>query len=142
MTGSFLVDYFLLVLLSSCGVFQTIAAYNNLKGVLFFKNRLGSFLLGLSLVTAAFTWFYLSEPRNVPDTALGLNGNEQFAYFFAGLGTALATTLVLTSLRNWPLGAGRTQLPAGLDALRESTYLRALYLAYRRWKGWTPGPSR
>ena len=74
----------------------------------------------------------------MPDSALGLNGNEQFAYFFAGLGTALVFTLIVSSLRNWTLGAERTRLPNGLDALRESTYLRAMYLAYRRWRSRLP----
>ena len=141
MTSSFLLDYFLLVFLAACGLFQVIAANRNLRGMLFFQHRPGSLMLGLALVAASFTWFFLSEPRNVPDSALGLNGNEQFAYFFAGLGTALVFTLIVSSLTNWTLGAGRTQLPNGLDALRESTYLRAMYLAYRRWRVRSPEPS-
>ncbi len=141
MTGSFLFDYFLLVFLAACGLFQVIAANKNLRGMLFFQRRPGSFLFGLALITASFTWFYLSEPRNVSDSALGLNGNEQFAYFFAGLGTALVFTLIVSSVRNWTLGADRTQLPNGLDALRESTYLRAMYLTYRRWRVRLPEPS-
>ena len=141
MTGSFVLDYFLLVFLAACGLFQIIAAKENLRGMLFFQRRPGSLLFGLALVTASFTWFYLSEPRNVSDSALGLNGNEQFAYFFAGLGTALVFTLIVSSLRNWTLGADRTQLPNGLDALQESTYLRAMYLGYRRWRVGLPEPS-
>ncbi len=109
--------------------------------MLFFQHRPGSFMLGVALVAASFTWFYLSEPRNVPDSALGLNGNEQFAYFFAGLGTALVFTLIVSSLTNWTLGAGRTRLPNGLDALRESTYLRAMYLAYHGWRVRLPESS-
>ena len=83
-------------------------------------------------MAGAFTWFFLSEPRNVPDSALGLNGNEQFAYFFAGSGTGLAFTLILVSLRQWRFGAEHPDLPAGLDALRESTYFRAIYRLLRR----------
>ncbi len=141
MTGSFVLDYFLLVFLAACGLFQIIAANKNLRGLLFFQHRPGSLLLGLALVAASLTWFYLSEPRNVPDSSFGLNGNEQFAYFFAGLGTALVFTLIVSSLRHWTLGAERTQLLPGLDALRESSYLRAMYLAYRRWRVGLPEPS-
>ena len=35
MTGSFVLDYFLLVFLAACGLFQIIAANKNLRGLLF-----------------------------------------------------------------------------------------------------------
>ena len=127
MTGSFILDYCVLVFWASCGVYQMAAAYGSLHGILLFKRRPVSFLLGLALVAGAFTWFFLSQSRNVPDSAHGMNGNEQFAYFFVGSGTGLAFTLILASVRNWSLGVERTTLPPGLDALREISYLRALY---------------
>ena len=99
--------------------------------MLFLKYRPASFLLGLALLTGSFTWFFLSEPRNVPDSAHGLNGNEQFAYFFAGTGTALASTLLLTSLIYLKLGVGRSNFPPGLDALKQSVYLHPLYRSWR-----------
>ena len=99
---------------------------------MFFNNRSASILIGLTALVAAFAWFFLSEPRNVPDSALGLNGNEQFAYFFAGSGTGLAITLILASLRQWRFGAEHPGLPAGLDALRETTYFPVIYRAIHR----------
>ena len=132
MTGSFILDYYLLVVIASCGVFQVIGALHGFQGITFCNNRSASILIGLAALTAAFAWFFLSEPRNVPDSALGLNGNEQFAYFFAGSGTGLAFTLVLASLRQWRFGAEHPGLPAGLDALRESTYFLAIYRLLRR----------
>jgi len=130
-TGSFILDYSILVFLASCGVFQMIAACEGFRGMLFFKYRPGSFLLGLGLLIGAFTWFFLSGSRNVPDSAHGMNGNEQFAYFFAGSGAGLAFTLVVASLRNRSLGAERADLPPGLGVLRECNYLRALYRTCR-----------
>lgn len=126
MTGSFILDYYLLVLIASCGVFQVVGALHGFQGMLFFSNRSASIFLGLVALVGAFAWFFLSEPRNVPDTALGLNGNEQFAYFFAGSGTSLALTLTVASLRRWRNGAEVSGLPEGLDVLREGAYLPAI----------------
>ena len=131
MTGSFILDYYLLVFLASCGVFQMVGACKALIGMLYLKYRPGSFLLGLALLIGSFTWFFLSEPRNVSDSAQGLNGNEQFAYFFAGSGTALLFTLMASSVINWKLGAGRSNLWPGLEALKQSCYLRVLYRTWR-----------
>lgn len=97
----------------------------------FFRRRPLSFLAGLVLLTGALAWFFLSEPRNVSDAGHGLNGNEQFAYFFAGSGTGLALTLVGASLRHRALGAAGPA-PLGLDALRETTYFHAVRLTWGR----------
>ncbi|PKB66731.1 MAG: hypothetical protein BZY81_06430 [SAR202 cluster bacterium Io17-Chloro-G4] len=132
MTGSFILDYYLLVVIASCGVFQVIGALQGFHGMTFFSNRSASIAIGLAALAGAFAWFFLSQPRNVPDSALGLNGNEQFAYFFAGSGTGLALTLILSSLRQLRFGADRRELPDGLDALRESTYLLAIFRMFRR----------
>jgi hypothetical protein len=102
------------------------AAHAGFQGLVFFRQRLGSFLLGALFLAGAFAWFFLSESRNVPDTAHGMNGNEQFGYFFAGAGAGLAFTLLASSLRNWALGAGGPPPPPGLEALRQSNYIRAL----------------
>ena len=71
MTGSFILDYYLLVFLASCGVFQIVGAWKALTGMLLLKYRPGSFLLGLALFIASFTWFFLSEDRNMSDSAAG-----------------------------------------------------------------------
>ena len=132
MTGSFIVDYYLLVFLTSCGLYQIVAAQNRIRGLLFFNSRPGAILFGLALAGGAVAWFFLSESRNVSDSGHGLNGNEQFAYFFAGLSTGLAFTLIVSSLRNFGLGARLTEIPPGLDALRETTYLRILQHGWGR----------
>lgn len=138
MSGSFILDYSILVFFASCGVFQMAAACNGLRGLLFLPHLRLSFLLGLALLVAAFAWFFLSSPRNMPDSAQGLTGNDQFGYFFAGSGAALAFTLLVSSLRNLSLGAGPQKPLPGMDALRESNYLCALYrtlqLSIRHWK--------
>ena len=136
-TGSFALDYFLLVFFGACGVFQLAAACHGFPGLELLPGRRLSLLLGLTLMVTAFAWFFLSAPRNLPDTTQGLNGNEQSGYFFAGSGAALAFTLLASSLRNLWLGAGPGEQTAGMDALRGSNYLRALHRtlrsSVRRW---------
>ena len=132
MTGSFILDYYLLVFLASLGLFQMAAAHRGLVGMSFFRRRPLSFLAGLVLLAGALAWFFLSEPRNVSDSGHGLNGNEQFAYFFAGSGSSLAFTLAGASLRHWALGASRQAPAPGLDALREATYFHAMRLTWVR----------
>ena len=126
MTGSFIADYLLLTFLSSCGVFQMAVAWNGLNGLLLLPRRAPSFALGVAACVAAGCWFFLSEPRNVPDTALGLNGNQQFGYFFAGSGLGLAFTLIVSTLRTRRFAVSRTPIPKGLDALKDDNYFHAL----------------
>ncbi len=117
-------DYFLLVFAASLGVLQLTAAYSRLYGLLLFNRALSS-LLGLAAVVLAFTWFFASEPRNIPDTSSGLDGNQQTLLFFAGALAALVTTLVVSSLRHWSM-VGGDEHDRGLEALRRASYLRIL----------------
>ncbi len=117
-------DYFLLVFAASLGVLQLTAAYSRLYGLLLFSRALSS-LLGLAAVVLAFIWFFASEPRNVPDTASGLDGNQQALLFSAGALAALVTTLVVSSLRHWSM-VGGDEHDRGLEALRRASYLRVL----------------
>jgi hypothetical protein len=130
-TDSFVPDYLVLVFFASCGVFQIAAACNDLRGLMFFKDRRIAFLFGVALWVTAFAWFFLSEPRNQPDTGLGLTGNQQFGFFFVGAGAGLAFTLLMSSLLN--LNLGKCPIPFGLDALRQSNYLRALCGTLQLW---------
>ena len=131
-TGPFILDYFLLVFFAASGLFLIVGACKGLSGLLLLRHRYGSFLLGLVLLAGSFTWFFLSDDRNVPDTAGGLNGNQQFAYFFAGLAAALASTLAIASLVNRRLGASDLPPEPGLDALKRSNYVRALHQTWRQ----------
>ena len=141
MTGSFVLDYILLTCLLSCGVYQAAAACGGFQGLLFFESRVFSIILGLTVFAGAFFWFFLSQSRNVPDTGLGLNGNEQFGYFFAGSGLGLALTLAVSSLLHRNLGSGLGRLPRGLDALKLAGYHRCLAQALREFQARNKGCS-
>ena len=103
-----------------------VAAYSALRGILFIRSRRLAFLSGLVTTVLAFLWFFISEPRNVPDTDGGLNGNQMSGLFAVGAGMALALTLLLSSIRNRTMGRDSRRTNNGLDALRETNYLNAL----------------
>ncbi|MBI4337532.1 MAG: hypothetical protein HY683_06870 [Chloroflexi bacterium] len=133
-------DYLLLVFLTSCGVLQVAAAHSRLRGLFLLRSAWSSGVLGASLIVVAFVWFFVPDPRAVSDTAGGLNGNRQAAYFSIGASAALLVTLLLSSLVNWTLGPPEPSA-RGLDALRTTTFLRALPVGlrdlWRRVQQWT-----
>jgi len=130
----FALDYLLFVFFSAFGVLLLVTAHNRLDGLLLVGRRL-SLVAGALLVTGAFSWFFASDPRNVPDTGAGLDGNEQALLFVIGAGAALVLVLVLSSLRNWSLVRG--QGGHGVEALRNGSYLRLILRGLRSlWNSW------
>jgi hypothetical protein len=130
----FALDYLAFVFLSALGVLLVVTAYNRLNGLLMLGRRL-SVLLGAALTTGAFNWFFVSKPRNLPDTGMGLDGNEQALLFAFGALAALTMLLILSSLRNWSMRANAAG--DGLEALRSSSYLRLLFKGIKnRWNYW------
>ena len=139
MPGPFALDYSILVFVAALGVVQMAAARSSLRGILFLPSRLGAFVAGLALTTLAFLWFFLSEPRNIPDTEGGLDGNQTAGYFAVAAGSAVILTLLLTSLSNRCMGGVRSLEP-GLEAMRQTTYMRALAHALKHL-GWIRPPA-
>ena len=131
---SFALDYLIFVFSSALGVLLMVTAYSRLNGLLLVGRRL-SMLAGVLLMAGAFAWFFISKPRNLPDTGAGLDGNEQALLFVTGAGAALVLVLVLSSLRNWSMVGNPDQ--QGLETLRDASYLRLLFKELRgRWNHW------
>lgn len=127
----FATDYLLFVFLSALGVLLSVTAYGRLNGLLLLGRRL-SVMVGGTLSVSSFVWFFTSEPRNLPDTGAGLDGNEQTLLFVAGAGSALLLILVLSSIRNRSMVGSREK--QGLDALRNGNYMHLLLKEVRvRW---------
>lgn len=145
--GSVAQDYVVLVFLSSCGVLQIAAAHARIHGLLFLRRPAQATGLGVVLVVLGLVWFFGSGPRHVPDTAGGLDGNDQGAYFALAAGAAVAFTLVVSSVLNRRRFTGTNPGGPGLDALRDATYLGAmsagvkvLWRQRRRWtRRWSSG---
>lgn len=128
-------DYVILLFFAGLGTLQIAAAANGLRGLLLLPNRSASLVLGAVLIAGAAAWFFLSEPRNVPDYTRGLKGSEQFRGFCIGVAGAFAVTALAAAALHPSLGAGAGRLPAGLEGLRESHYPRLLYRSLRLWFG-------
>lgn len=136
MAGPFALDYFVFVFIASIGVLQVVAAHQALEGILLIRNRSLAFVAGLAATALAFLWFFWSEPRNVPDTQDGLNGNEMALLFALATGSGLLVTLLTSSISNHRrFSHGQRQPAPGLDALKDTTYLDAVLVTLGKiWK--------
>ena len=123
---SFEVDYILFIFVASLGVMQLAALKNRLRGIYLVKIPLLNLVLALALVIGSCLWFFYSEPRNLPDTGDGLDGNQQAMFSVAAAAGAVLFTLAITSLLNAGLGRGGDKTGSGLEALRHTTYFTAL----------------
>ena len=133
MLTAFGLDYFLLVFFSAVGVLQIVGAYRRRSGLLFFK-RATSYILGIGMLLVSFSWFFGSQPRNIPDTSMGLDGNQQAILFCLGTIAALIATLTISSLLNWSVLKEKEQI-VGLDALNRNTYARVMLKGMKsRWE--------
>ena len=124
-------DFFLMNFVAALGVIQMAASYASLRGILFFRHRPLSGILGFLAVVGAFLWFFISEPRNLPDTAGGLSGNEDAWLFCAACICAILFTFIVTSLLNHRMGRENASPRPGLDALKDTTFYRAFFSAVR-----------
>ncbi len=129
-------EYSVLVFVAACGVLQGVAAYSNLKGLLFFESRIMAYVFSALAIGGVFGWFFLSENRNVP----GIEGREQFFAFNSALFLALVFTFVISSVLRRRIGiSSRSSNPhsedsqPGIGALRRMTYFQAISRDFGRW---------
>lgn len=115
--------YSLFVFLAVCALLQLAAIRNNLKGLLFFKNR--SLTTGLSIVVLIgvaacfFTWNYFN--------AIGvIEGSQQAGFFALSASLAILVTLFASSWINRSLNLQVKTPKSGLPALENATFLQLL----------------
>ncbi len=123
---TFATDYYILVAVAATGTLQFAASLGGLRGLLFLKPPVPARTLGGVLIVGAFAWFFAVEDRNINDYEGGLDAPSQALFFFLGASTAVAFTLLASSLVNLGMRAGECDPPDGLDALRTSNYASAL----------------
>ena len=132
---SFEVDYLLFIFLASLGVLQLTALRNGLKGIYFVRIPALNLALALALLVGSFLWFFISEPRNLPDTGDGLDGNQQAMFAVSAAVSAVLFTLAATSVINLGLGRNDDKQEGGLEALRRASYFTALRRTlHRMWR--------
>mgnify|MGYP001148005777 CR=1 FL=1 len=117
-------EYFLFLFVASCGVLQIAAAYSGLKGLMFFKGIIETYVLAALAIGGTFWWFFAGSNRNVP----GLEGAQQAVYFFLAALSAIIFTFIVSSLVKARSLSGPKQIAPGrgFDALRETTYFKAV----------------
>jgi hypothetical protein len=143
MPSNFTLEYIAFVFFSVVGVLQFVFALNGIRGMLFIRNSVRTTAtLSVLLVLAAFTWFFTSAPRNVPDTGLGLDGNAQALWFSVSAAAAVAATALFSSALNHRWGKQASAEVVGIEVLQQTTFMRALaHSLPSRWRKarlWTP----
>ena len=133
-------DYIIWVFLAATGVIQIAAAHAGLTKLLFIHAKPWAYTLGFALVLAGFAWFFRDGVRHFPDTAGGINGNEQGARFTLTCLAVGAFTFALSSLLNRKGGDTPSAAFDGFEALRYRTYaqalaasMKSLWTEARRW---------
>ena len=89
------------------------------------KNPQKSFVIGFFIMVIAFVWYFGFEKRNINDFEGGLDANMQALFFVISTVTAIVLILIANSILR--KGKPETNLSIGLDVLKESTYLQAIF---------------
>ena len=122
----FALDYLAFIFFASLGVVQLAILNNGLKGLYFVGIPVLNLTIALALLVGAFLWFFLSEPRNLPDSGGGLDGNRQAILSVIGSVSAVIFTLAVTSLRAAMSRQEKVSYMPGLEALKRSSYVSAV----------------
>lgn len=137
---TFATDYFFLVFVSSIGVIQIAASVGRLHGLLIFRSPHVSRALGLILAVTPFIWFFTTGERNINDYEGGLDAPTQALFFFLGTLAGGAATFLVSSAVNLRMNGGEPSPEAGLDALKDTNFLRALVHSLSYW--WREWPRQ
>jgi hypothetical protein len=116
------------VLITTTGILQVAAAQAGFKGLSLFRKPIIDRLFGLLVIIAGFWFFYGTEDRNVRS----LEGSGQFAYYLAGVAAATLLTVVVSSIINFGLRGRLAREDRGLEALKKTNYLRALFCSFKK----------
>ncbi|UCC59422.1 MAG: hypothetical protein JSW38_05055 [Dehalococcoidia bacterium] len=131
-------DYFILVFVSSIGVYQIVSIPVGLKGLWFFTNRNVQYFIGFMAIAGVFSWFYTSEHRNIQHT---VEGSQQLMLFLAAVISAYITTAIMASIIQALIGskdgvtiAGKQQ-DLGMEKLKSTTLLGGILSSLRQRRG-------
>ena len=119
---------------STIGTIQIAAYIGNLRALLILRQRIASLVFGASILIGSAFWFFLSEERNINDTAGGLDANRQAVGFFLGALIGTILTLIVSSVINFDLKFSTNKDVDGIDALREQNYFLAIKDEYSRFR--------
>lgn len=128
MVVSLTFKYLVLIFIGIIGVLQAAASYNNLQGMMFFKNRIAGYIfavlaIGFSIVSF-FIWNYI-----LPTGVIG--GSEQAGLFALATVAGIVVTLLIVSLIKLGQLKSEGARPKGLDALKTATIFQCIRDIFR-----------
>lgn len=129
-------DYFLLVFISSFGVYQIASIPAKLEGLWLFRfSTKGQYIFGVLAIVGAFGWFFAAEERNVQHT---LEGSEQLGLFLAAIVSSYVVTAILASIIQAGLGIPKDtpikgkQHEQGVETLKTTTVFGGIVSSLRK----------
>jgi len=130
-------DYFILVFISSLGVYQIAAIPAKLDGLCFFRNRVVQYIFGILAIIGAFGWFFTSKDRNVHTV---VEGSQQLGLFLASIIASYVFTAILASIMqarvNSRGGSPREnrQYDMGIETYKKTTLFGGIMSSLKREK--------
>lgn len=115
-------EYMIPVFIAGLGVIQAAAAYNDLKGLLFFRHKFIAYVFLFIMLLPSMYYIFTWNQRNVTGF---IEGSQQAAMFFLAMLLALGFTLIVSSLINSGLKQPLKPLE-GLEALKETTFFKTM----------------
>jgi hypothetical protein len=117
-------DYFILVFLSSLGVYQIASVHAKLDGLCFFRQPVVQYIFGILAIIGAFGWFFTSEERNIHTT---VEGAQQLGLFLGSIVASWVFTNILASIMQAKVNSQRStpregkQYDMGIETLKKTT---------------------
>ena len=128
-------DYFLLVFISSFGVYQIASIPAKLEGLWLFRFSKVQYTFGALTIVGAFGWFFADEERNVQHT---VEGSEQLGLFLAAIVSSYVVTAILSSIVQARLGSPKDtpikgkQHEQGVETLKTTTLFGGIVSSLRK----------
>ena len=128
-------DYFILVFISSLGVYQIAAIHTKLDGLCFFRHPVVQYIFGILAIIGAFGWFFTSKDRNIHTT---VEGSQQLGLFLASIVASYLFTAILASIMQARVsskgGSPREgkQYDMGIETLKKTTLFGGIMSSLRR----------
>ncbi len=128
-------DYFILVFLSSLGVYQIVAIPAKLDGLCFFKHQVIQYIFGFLAIIGAFVWFYTSADRNLHTS---VEGSQQLGLFLGSIIASYVFTAIIASIMqakvNSKGGSPREgkQYDMGIETLKKTTLFGGIMSSLRK----------
>ena len=115
------------MLWASVGAFQVIASWADLKGLSFFRHKAAGYAFGISTITAAFIWFFVTDKHISPHETAQLG--DQFVFSVAGVVFAILLTAIVSSvvkLRTFQHRPNSIENGKGIETFRNKTVFQVI----------------